>query len=1797
MAFGQDYWDKIFGRPPGEALLDPGKQPPLVPPVQLTPQKEEPPAAGITPWENIFGRPPEEELEPIKEESFLTKALGKIGGFLKKETLPFLMQDPGLRGALLAGVPKPEEKEEEKPLPTIGPQTPGEIEFQKKYGRQYEVATRPRSYYRVAQEVWSRDPNVNYWSEKIAGKAVPVVIAATVPGAAGYMALYELFQQMKNIGFSVSEKTEYDPLENRRLSEAIPGIRDAPWWVRLATDLGETGLDIIAAAITGRAISYKAFKFGFNKWTKGMKAAGVDEETLTAVKAKFNEVGKDLSKFSGLDKNIKNIFSKFKMGPVLSKETAITVPGMTAAETAAATAAGKLVPRVPFVPGKAAIPAVEPTPPVPIYEDPLQLGKGQIAVTPKPEVILPGTDPAVEALAVARSGIFPEPEPEIRQLGIGAFDVTTKPEVIPPGTDPIKAAIATARQGITPEIEAAPAVNIKPMPDGSIDVSFPREGGLEPPVTEGDRIFKVQAADLAERLKAGAPPAELAREAHELGIPVSYLPEGITEEGMVKSQAEFRKRMEAETGREIKALTRRETATYQVEGVGPVKLPVRVVSGRRWPKPVPYEWFRVLQYTDKGIKPIKGEEEEALRLDRRLKSRTGEAADEVAAALGYDTTSELYDALELPRERVIEEPIYTETEVISRISTEDVARTEDIEREIARGVSEMEELDAMPEIEKKLTPDAREFLDDYIAKQTREVDREEVLIEAEKISIKNKNKRIMGKDVSEALERQQVVQDLEDLPELDLIQETAIPGLEKEPFKRFIYLGHKWFNDNAKAAYAPDSKVYPARALKTNQQVEKDFGIDLYRQVGAIQSRDALSRELRSLWRDREAGITPKLIAPLPKVREGRRPWAATTTPVKRKPIVPKFGKPAPKQLGLVEREPDQLELEAEKVLERITGKPTPPTPPTVPKKEKAVKVSPKKERLVKVSVETPLGDIEKLGEIPESRLKSIEDYAKKLGIGKKLKVGAPFVGKYGEILSPAQQEIFMKEVIRDVKKKPKSEWQKWTEPGDDIKDLYAGIPVTPEVKKFGEKMVRWLQIEPEFRAMGADRTGLALKALHPRTNAVLLQAKGSIKKLMSKKQNFTPGFTDSDYQRLLFIVSAPRRHFEKMTPAERAKFEPAAKFVRGFFDHWGREIQKKGIIDDLWPQSAVRFMNIEIADFEAALKRRGLSNKRGKEIRDKINKLKGAIEFLRKSGTKYVHIPKFWMEAWWAKDPIEGWKTLSEFFHRRKSLDLEEFAKELIKQGKIKPTDLDIRRVMAAYAHLAGAKLAIADVFRAAKADRLILPSDEAPETWQSLSPVRYPSLKGYRAHPVLVHFFERNFFKQSFMSPRLGGFLGLVKMLQFYNPGFLPFYDAIQYFWLGLLSPWRTPSAIRSAAISMKKKDQHYWNMHYWGGFSTPFTPGWKAWDKQINDIINSKSAFTRFKKLNPYFWAWEGAWWGDNLIRLVTYHHQLSQGATPIEAAQITARLHGDYASIPPATRKIINKILFTPSFRIAMISAQAEMVKNAAGLLFKAKKEAQDGGKLPPGDLFEEPIDGSIPEGPGRSKRYKRAMAKALIGLLGGMLLREIFMHKLGYKTDKFGLRYVKTVTSEGEEKELVQYMSSPDNVLLRYWHRFRTLANEPDKLKGMIDRAKWDFHPFWQLIYEVLANRDPAGEPIYRPGLESSAKIGTEILEYSIKRILRILELVSEETPGKRKLAIEAMYRDMGKLGHFFRWFTLPYLRNTEEKRMMWRMNFMMREFNRLQREKPFDTEKQSKEAASRVNEFLKKMQKDIEEKK
>lgn len=107
------------------------------------------------------------------------------------------------------------------------------------------------------------------------------------------------------------------------------------------------------------------------------------------------------------------------------------------------------------------------------------------------------------------------------------------------------------------------------------------------------------------------------------------------------------------------------------------------------------------------------------------------------------------------------------------------------------------------------------------------------------------------------------------------------------------------------------------------------------------------------------------------------------------------------------------------------------------PLPEPEIEKLPERLDLVKVSIETPTGEIEDLGEITVDRLGNVKKYAKQFGVEGKLRIGKPYKGKWGEYLHPKEIETYMKEVIRDVKKVPKEEWE-----------LYFGYPFTEEVKK-----------------------------------------------------------------------------------------------------------------------------------------------------------------------------------------------------------------------------------------------------------------------------------------------------------------------------------------------------------------------------------------------------------------------------------------------------------------------------------------------------------------------------------------------------------------------------------------------------------------------------------------------------------------------------------------------------------------------------------------------------------------------------
>ena len=900
----------------------------------------------------------------------------------------------------------------------------------------------------------------------------------------------------------------------------------------------------------------------------------------------------------------------------------------------------------------------------------------------------------------------------------------------------------------------------------------------------------------------------------------------------------------------------------------------------------------------------------------------------------------------------------------------------------------------------------------------------------------------------------------------------------------------------------------------------------------------------------------------------------------------------------------EELTEEQKKMLEERGAyefKPAPEEKP-LPEVDQEVLEGRKKTRLVKVSLTSPTGKAHDLGELPEAMASKIKEYADKFEVSDKLKMGTPKEKEWTEYLPPKEIERFMQEMIRDAKKKPKEEWAEWEKGADEeYQKLYSGLPPPEFVRSVGSRILSKLQTEPQFKAIGAPDTGLQAKLYHPTRNAELERGERYIKDLMKTGKRF--GLSDEDYQELTFVASKPGK-FYVFPPEKRGRFSKRGekdtpyRIVRRFFDEYEKRLIDLGVIEEGWPESHLRRLKEERIHVQAALKRLQKVGVRRKKLSNRLKDIDAAIEFINKSKPQYVHIPRMWFEMIYDRNPRTAPRIITELFKQRKTLDIEKLANYLTKtkirdlipkdewdlykakdldRTLLEPKDMDIRRIMMAYAHKAGHKIGLKKIFSAAEKEGLLRDEDVAPRSWKQMPSWIYPTLKGKRAHPVFADYFETNFVRQGFMPPKLGGVLGTIKLMQFYNPLFLPMYDMVQAWWSGSVRSYRTPNSVLKAFRSMRKADKHYWDMHEWGGFSTPYTPSFETYMKRADQILKSDNFMKRVVKkvANPYEWyktSWKTAWTGDHFIRLITYHHYVSKGYTPREAAQLTAKLHADYASIPPSTRKWLNKIFFTPSFKISMMAAQAEMVKSAGKLLIKGRKA---GGT-------------------------EKAMAKSLVGLTSGMLMREAIMHALGFKTDQYGLKYYKEIEDEdGKKRELVLHVATPDNVYLRFFHRFKTVlpifGKEEKKLEGFINRAKWELHPLWQVGMELYSNKSVSLAPIYNP-LDKPEKIIKDSLEYTARRLIRATELL----PGKkeslqRRDAYNALVKDLDKIGVVLSFFTLPYTRSTKEKRLLYEINQLKSQFKYMKREKPAKTPEEAERRLERFRDLLEKMRERLRE--
>jgi len=302
---------------------------------------------------------------------------------------------------------------------------------------------------------------------------------------------------------------------------------------------------------------------------------------------------------------------------------------------------------------------------------------------------------------------------------------------------------------------------------------------------------------------------------------------------------------------------------------------------------------------------------------------------------------------------------------------------------------------------------------------------------------------------------------------------------------------------------------------------------------------------------------------------------------------------------------------------------------------------------------------------------------------------------------------------------------------------------------------------------------------------------------------------------------------------------------------------------------------------------------------------------------------------------------------------------------------------------------------------------------------------------------------------------------------------------------------------------------------------------------------------------------------------------QGMSDREAGQLAALYHSDYASVPPRTRKALNKGLFTPTFKITMSKLYLNMLKGSAKVV--AKYPAKLIGK-------EIPV----------SKQEKNLTRGALIAL-GIMQGISLYFKSQGYEEEEKFRKYVKTIETDEGMKENVITLANPFNIPWRYYYRVKG-ALKPQTTnvaEKMLQVVKWDLHPIWRVGADVVDNYNWG---IYNP-FDDSKKIALDIGVYVTGETVKVTKGILESAKeGEIKAdAFKAMQKDFGKLeAIILKPFIFNYLRETKAVRKGWAINKLEKEFRLMMYISPSNDPKVNYERLQNFNKRLQEIMTDFQ---
>jgi len=447
--------------------------------------------------------------------------------------------------------------------------------------------------------------------------------------------------------------------------------------------------------------------------------------------------------------------------------------------------------------------------------------------------------------------------------------------------------------------------------------------------------------------------------------------------------------------------------------------------------------------------------------------------------------------------------------------------------------------------------------------------------------------------------------------------------------------------------------------------------------------------------------------------------------------------------------------------------------------------------------------------------------------------------------------------------------------------------------------------------------------------------------------------------------------------------------------------------------------------------------------------------------------------------------------------------------------------------------------------------------------APTQAKSFRDYAIHPSLKAWLNKMTKPKSKGAEIIDRGISSIKMAAFWNPLFLPMYDIYQAAMAGVLRPHLIGAAIggtvggvpgiaigflageaitrrlyRGFAHAVKQSKE--FNLALENGMtSTPFPNPFDSFNKQLNHVKRTlavqkgqlgaaaitngleltaipqalrelkagENALKVIAKLpleaiqNMYNLSWGIAWQLDHGVRMATNMFLQKKGFTAKESAQLAARYHGDYASVPVETRKMLNRFFFTPTFKIAMGKLQVEMINSA----IKGVK----GGPEAWGDVIKATVGSS-----NKTKKLTPREAQMASSLLyaGSIIMGyHMFMQANGFEMDEFGVKYKRQINTDEGVKDLVVNHSTPVNLYVKYFNRIKGAfdAGPQTAAKKLFNSFSWEITPIFRVTRNWINNRDDNGDPIILTTDSNITKLGKS-MKYLVLNTYQMVGLIGAD---------------------------------------------------------------------------------------